>query len=113
MSKKNTAVTEAETNTQDAVSTEATEAVAAAKAEPEAVPENVVYLGPTIKGVAKYSTCYERGVLPQKVQDCIRELPMMKRLFVPVSGIVAATKELSKGQSVLNTIYSETDKKFN
>lgn len=74
--------------------------------------ENLMYLGPTITGVVRHSTIFKNGVLPQKVTECIEQLPMMRKLFVVTDDAPAAIKELSKEQSVLKTIYSQVYKKF-
>lgn len=73
---------------------------------------NVMYLGPTITGKVRHSTVFKDGVLPGKVNELVKQLPMMERLFVPVASLPAAIKELNKKQSVLGTIYSQTTSKF-
>lgn len=73
---------------------------------------NLMYLGPTITGVVRYSTVFKEGILPKKVKECIEQLPMMEKLFVPMDGISKATKELKKEQSVLGTIYTQVANKF-
>lgn len=67
--------------------------------------EAVMYLGPTIVGVIRHSTVFKEGILPEKVQECIKQLPMMERLFVPIGDIPEAVKEINRNQSVLRTIY--------
>lgn len=73
---------------------------------------NLMYLGPTITGVVRHSTVFKEGILPKKVKECIEQLPMMEKLFVPLDGISKATKELKKEQSVLGTIYTQVANKF-
>ena len=73
---------------------------------------NLMYLGPTITGVVRHSTVFKEGILPKKVKECIEQLPMMEKLFVPLSEIPKATKELRKEQSVLGTIYTQIANKF-
>lgn len=73
---------------------------------------DLMYLGPTIVGVARHSTVFKDGRLPAKAQACINELPMMAKLFVPLSDMPEAIKELNKDQSVLRTVYSQVLKKF-
>ena len=75
--------------------------------------QNVMYLGPTIVGVVRHSTVFKGGVLPRKVEECVKELPIMNKLFVALEDIPKAVIELKKEQSVLGTIYSQTLKKFN
>lgn len=73
---------------------------------------DLMYLGPTIVGVARHSTVFKDGKLPVKAQACINELPMMAKLFVPLSDMPEVIKELNKDQSVLRTVYSQVLKKF-
>lgn len=77
-----------------------------------AVQKNLMYLGPTITGVVRHSTVFKDGVLPQKVKECVEQLPMMKKLFVGLNEIPATVKELNKEQSTLKTICSQVSKKF-
>lgn len=74
---------------------------------------NLIYLGPTITGVIRHSTVLKNGIFPQKVNICAEKFPAMERLFVPVEQMASAVKELSKEQSVLKTIFVQTDRKFN
>lgn len=74
---------------------------------------NLMYLGPTITGVVRHSTVFKDGVLPQKVNECVEQLPIMKKLFVTMEELPKASKELKKEQSALKTIYSQVAKKFN
>lgn len=89
-----------------------------ASAEPEVVQEkaekkqDLMYLGPTIAGVAKHSTVFKNGLLPDKAKDCIKQLPMMEKLFVSLADMPAAIKELNKPSSVLRTVYAQVVNKF-
>ena len=74
--------------------------------------QNVIYLGPTIVGVVRHSTVFKGGVLPKKVEECVNELPIMKKLFVTLEDMPKATIELNKEQSALGTIYTQTKNKF-
>lgn len=74
--------------------------------------EAVMYLGPTIVGVIRHSTVFKEGVLPEKVQECVKQLPMMERLFVSIGDIPEAVKEINKNQSVLRTIYGQVTNNF-
>ena len=113
MSAKNK--TTAEPKTED-VKSEVSEEVATPSVE---VPktksearENVTYVGPTIIGVVKSGVVFENGILPAKAQECVSKVPMMKKLFVPQSKIVEATKELCEEQSALCSIYRAVKEKF-
>ena len=74
--------------------------------------EAVMYLGPTIVGVIRHSTVFKEGVLPEKVQACVKRLPMMEKLFVSIGDIPEAVKEINKNQSVLRTIYVQVTNNF-
>lgn len=74
--------------------------------------EAVMYLGPTIVGVIRHSTVFKEGVLPEKVQECVKQFPMMEKLFVSIGDIPEAVKEINKNQSVLRTIYVQVTNNF-
>ena len=72
-----------------------------------------MYLGPTIVGTVRHATIFSAGILPEKVQNRIKEFPAMERLFVSTDKLPWAVTELRKEQSALKTIYAQTAKKFN
>lgn len=77
--------------------------------------ENIIYLGPSIPNLISSSTVFKDGVLPEAVNEKIKELPMLANLFVGISKMVETVKELNKKDSSLNVIYSrvktETEKR--
>lgn len=73
---------------------------------------NLMYLGPSLIGIIRHSTVFKDGVLPDKVKKCCDEYPPMKKLFVSLDSIAAASKELGKEQSVLGTICTQVSKRF-
>ena len=75
--------------------------------------ENLMYLGPDIVGVVRHSVVFKNGVLPERIRKCIKEFPMMEKLFVEVGKIPGAIRELNKKQSVMGTIYTHVADKFN
>ena len=75
-------------------------------------PGNLMYLGPSLIGIIRHSTVFKDGVLPDKVKKCCDEYPPMKKLFIPLDGIAAASKELGKEQSVLGAICTQVSKRF-
>ena len=102
----------AEVKTEPVIEAEEVKAEAPVKEMKQEQKENIVYLGPTITGVARHSEVFEDGVLPVKAQKSIAEFPMMERLFVKISEMSDAVKELRKEQSVLSTIYKQTANKY-
>lgn len=73
---------------------------------------NLMYLGPTINGVARHGTVFKDGVLLRRAQECIAALPAMDRLFVEAGKVPEAVKELKNKQSVLGTIYAQAEAQF-
>jgi len=86
------------------------------KAEKKAVTEtakkNLMYVGPSITGVIRHSTVFKDGVLPEKVNNCIKEFPAMRKLFVEIGTAAAAIKEINKEQSALKSICNQVKNKF-
>ncbi len=76
------------------------------------LPEDVMYLGPTITGVVRHSTVFKGGVLPQKALECISRFPVMERLFVPLKDMPSAMKALNRKKGVMWEIYTQTAQKF-
>ena len=107
MSSKAKAEVKTEPVTTEEVKTE--EPVKETKREPK---ETLVYLGPTITGVVRHSDAFSEGILPERAQKCVADFPMMERLFVKISEMPEAVKELRKEQSVLSTIYKQTVNKY-
>lgn len=97
------------------------DAVSAGKEAPEAAAPvarvkkkgDLMYLGPTITGVARHGTVFKDGILPEGAKKCVSELPMIERLFVELEKIPGAVKELRKKQSALGAVYEQTAKHFN
>lgn len=75
------------------------------------VQEDKMYLGPTIVGVVRRSTVFKNGVLPAKVENCVKKFPAMKKLFVTMKELPMASKELRKKQSALGAIYAQVIEK--
>ena len=69
--------------------------------------ENVIYLGPSIPNLISASTVFKDGILPEVVNEKIEELPMMVNLFIPISMMVEAVKEINREGSSLQLIYGK------
>ena len=72
-----------------------------------------MYLGPSITGTVRHGTVFQDGVLPEKVQQCVRQLPVMERLFVGAEGMPEAVRELRRDQSMLRAVYVRVEAYFN
>jgi len=75
-------------------------------------PADVMYLGPTISGVARHSTVFKSGSLPPKAVECISRFPVMARLFVPLKEMPSAVKAINMKKGALWEIYTQAALKF-
>lgn len=64
----------------------------------------VMYVGPTIKGVAVNGTLYRNG-LPEALEAEAARQPAIRSLVVPVGELAAAQRELAVPGSALAVIY--------
>lgn len=107
--------TAAETADKTGTATESAETVEVTDAEntvQKPDDENVIYLGATIPGIVRHAQVFTDGVLPGSALKAISEFPMMRRLFVRLSEMPEAVKELRKEQSALGAIYKQTAIKY-
>ena len=65
----------------------------------------VVYVGPTILGVATRNTVYEE--IPEGLAEAIQRRPYLSGLCVPVSGLASATAQISRQQGGTYTLYKK------
>jgi hypothetical protein len=77
----------------------------AAKTKSETV-ETVVYVGPTIPGVASHNTVFNNG-LPQGVTDAIANEPAFNNLLVPVNGLAAALSDIANKRGATYAFYEK------
>lgn len=77
-----------------------------AQAKAAATPETVVYVGPSILGVANRNTVYNNG-LPQELQDAIKKEPAFKNLLVPISQLSAAGSDIANKRGAAYTFYEK------
>ena len=55
--------------------------------------EQVMYIGPTLRGVAKSGAVFSGGI-PKKLEKLAAKKPIIKNLIVPISGIVQAKRDV-------------------
>lgn len=79
----------------------------ATKVTQPAQVEPVVYVGPKIAGLKK-NTTYIKGI-PKSAEDIIKEKPLIKNLFIKVSEIAEAKKQLADENSALSIIYRKVE----
>jgi len=66
--------------------------------------EPVVYVGPTINGVAKHGTVYEGGI-PKELQAAVKEKPLLEKLIVKSSDFAEAQKSIIRKSGVYYEAY--------
>lgn len=66
----------------------------------------VMYLGPTIKGVAATGTLYNNG-LPKEMEEEVKKQPLIKELLIPLGQIAEKQKALKDRGSAISTIYQK------
>jgi hypothetical protein len=66
----------------------------------------VIWLGPSIAGVATTGTVYRNGLTPQ-MQEAVREVPALNNLLVSVSRAVKVRSDLRNPQSAAGICYNK------
>jgi hypothetical protein len=69
--------------------------------------ETVMYIGPTVRGVVINGTLFKDGKLPALVKKRTEEMPVLQSLFVPVSKLAEAQRELKDLKSAMAICYSK------
>lgn len=69
----------------------------------------VVYVGPDIKNVVKKNTIFNNG-LTKGLQQKIDDTPLIGGLIIPIEQLADVNAQLSKKDSVLNTLYERVKK---
>lgn len=82
-----------------------TAATKAPAVKPEAKPEPVMYVGPTIKGVATYGTVYT--TVPTQAKEIRANAPQFLNLFVPVREYGAADEMVRSQKGYVYEAYKE------
>lgn len=72
----------------------------------DAEKKTMIYLGPTILGVITENNIF-KGDLPEKIQNAVKEIPVMKSLFVPIENLISAKKELKESHSAKSICYNK------
>lgn len=66
--------------------------------------EQVMYIGPTLRGIAKSGAVFSGGI-PKKLEKLAAKKPIIKNLIVPISGIVQAKKDVDTEGTVAAVAY--------
>lgn len=74
----------------------------------QAAGKTVMYLGPSITGVAATGTVYNNGLTPQ-MQAAAEELPALNTLLVEIGGIVQARHDMRDKNSGISICYRKAE----
>ena len=75
---------------------------------PKTVKEPVIYIGPSIVGVATKGTVYKNGLTPQ-MGKAVKELPALNTLLVEIGKITQARKDLKNKESAVSICYEKAE----
>ena len=75
---------------------------------PKAAKGPVIYVGPSIVGVATKGTVYKNGLTPQ-ISKAVEELPALKTLLVEIGKITQARKDLKNKESAVSICYAKAE----
>lgn len=67
---------------------------------------NVMYIGPTVRGVVKYGDTFSGGI-PERLKKLAGAKPVVRNLIVPLSGITEAVKESNTEGTALAIAYDK------
>ncbi len=70
------------------------------------VSETVVYLGPTILGVANKNTFFNNG-LSEELKKAITDVPAIGKLVVPLSEYPKAMAQINKKEGAVYSFYQK------
>lgn len=71
--------------------------------------KTVMYVGPTIRGVAAEGSLFKNG-LPELLKNEMEKQPAIRDLIVPVDRLAEANKELAMPGSALAAVYRKVEK---
>jgi len=66
----------------------------------------VIYIGPTISGIAMTGTVFSNGV-PKKLEETCKNYPFFNGLIVPVEKTALAQENLRKENTPINLFYKK------
>lgn len=75
---------------------------------PKTAKEPVIYIGPSIVGVATKGTVYKNGLTPQ-MDRAVKELPALNTLLVEIGKITQARKDLKNKESAVSICYVKAE----
>lgn len=75
---------------------------------PKTAKEPVIYIGPSIVGVATKGTVYKNGLTPQ-MEKAVEELPALNTLLVEIGKITQARKNLKNKESAVSICYAKAE----
>lgn len=84
----------------------ATESVTEQETATATQTETLVYVGPSILGVAYHNTVFNNGV-PQELQTAMNEEPAFKNLLVPIGQLAAVGSDIANKRGAAYIFYEK------
>lgn len=75
---------------------------------PKTAKEPVIYIGPSIVGIATKGTVYKNGLTPQ-MDRAVKELSALNTLLVEIGKITQARKDLKNKESAVSICYAKAE----
>ena len=66
----------------------------------------VIYVGPTIAGLASNNTVFNNGI-PSILKEAMEKEPAFKGLVVPLKNLATSIKELQEGAGATHVLYNK------
>lgn len=79
--------------------------------EKEQEIEQMVYIGPSIRGIVTRFSAFYHGI-PPGLKKAVKELPMLSSLLVPVKQYAQKKQEVEIQGTALHTIYQKAEEKI-
>lgn len=88
------------------MSTKTAKTTEGATEQATAQAETLVYVGPSILGVAYHNTVFNNGV-PQELQTAMDEEPAFKNLLVPIGQLAAVGSDIANKRGAAYIFYEK------
>ncbi|UNY40572.1 hypothetical protein KLER11_gp15 [Pararheinheimera phage vB_PsoM_KLER1-1] len=76
-------------------------------------PETLIYVGPTISSLSLMQFSMYREGIPAHLNTAVKDCSYLSKLFVPVSELNAARRDINRDGSVLRTMFFNVHSFFN
>lgn len=78
----------------------------AEKEKANKVPQQLIYIGPSIAGVVMTGTIFRNGI-PKELKEIINQHPNVGYLIVPIEKLPQAIKEIGNQKGAMHILYED------